>query len=103
MRIRSGGDVDDDLGVGFCERGNEWRAEEGAAGCRFSKSEKRLGDDKDSRDVLHAFRAAPFVAVVEVEAFALEDERTYAILRWWVSILRGSKRQRTYLGGRCRS
>lgn len=35
-----------------------------------------------TRDVLHASRAAPFVAVVEVEAFALENECTYAILRW---------------------
>ena len=33
-------------------------------------------------DVLHAPRAAPFVAVVEVEAFALEDESSYAILGW---------------------
>ena len=33
-------------------------------------------------DILHALRAAPFVAVVEIEAFALEDECTYAVLGW---------------------
>lgn len=31
MRIWSWRDMDDDLRVGFCERGNEGRAEEGAA------------------------------------------------------------------------
>ena len=39
-------------------------------------------------DVLHASRAAPRVAVVEVEAFALQDERTDAILGFQVSIFR---------------
>lgn len=39
-------------------------------------------DGDGTRDVLHASRAAPFVAVVEVEPFALENECTYAILRW---------------------
>ena len=38
-------------------------------------------------NILHASRTAPFVAVVKVEAFALEDEGTYAILRLGVSIL----------------
>lgn len=38
MCVRSGGDVNDDLGVGFCERGDEWRAEECAEGCRVSNS-----------------------------------------------------------------
>lgn len=83
MRIGSGGDVDGDLGVGFCERGKEWRAEECAERYRFSES-RRDGENLDAdegRDVLHALRAAPFVAVVEIEAFALEDECTYAILR----------------------
>ena len=32
------------------------------------------------RDVLHALRAAPFIAVVEIEPFALQDEGTDAIL-----------------------
>lgn len=36
----------------------------------------------DGIDVLHAFGAAPFVAVVEIEAFALKNECTNAILRW---------------------
>lgn len=58
MCIGSGRDVDDNLGVGFGESGDERRAEE----------------------CVHAFRAAPFVAVVEIEAFALEDECTYAVL-----------------------
>ncbi len=40
-----------------------------------------MEDSDDSRYVLHAFRAAPFVTVVEIEAFALQDECTYAILK----------------------
>lgn len=40
MCIGPRGYVDDDLWVGFCERGNEWRAEEGAEGCGFSTGEK---------------------------------------------------------------
>lgn len=77
--------MDDDLRVGFCKRGNEWRAEEGAAS--ISKRSGNSGEAnsivmmKVERDVLHAFRAAPFVAVVEIEAFALQDECTYAILK----------------------
>lgn len=37
---------------------------------------------EDGVDILHALRAAPFIAVVEIEAFALEDECTHTILRW---------------------
>ena len=40
-----------------------------------------------SANILHASRTAPFLAVVKVEAFALEDEGTYAILRGGVSTL----------------
>lgn len=43
MCIGSRGDVDGDLGVGFCERGNEWRAEECAEGYGISKSERDGG------------------------------------------------------------
>lgn len=64
MCIRPWGDVNHDLRVCFSESSDETRAEE----------------------IVHASRTTPFVAVVEVEAFALEDEGTYAIL-----------------GGRCRS
>lgn len=39
MRVGSRGYVDDDLGVGFCERGNEWRAEKCAESVRISGSE----------------------------------------------------------------
>ena len=37
---------------------------------------------EDGVGILHALRAAPFIAVMEIEAFALEDECTHAILTW---------------------
>ena len=54
-------------------------------GYKVSKSERGGGHlrSDDGRDALHALRAAPFVAVVEIEAFALQDECTYAILIGW--------------------
>lgn len=36
----------------------------------------------EREDVLHALGAAPFVAVVEIETFALQDECADAVLRW---------------------
>ena len=41
MCIWSGGDVDDDLRVGFCERGDEWRAEECAERVLWRISKKQ--------------------------------------------------------------
>ena len=77
---------------------------------RFDRNESVKRERGWERDALHAFRAAPFVAVVEIEAFALQDECAYAILEMdgIISIfdrVLESKRTaaNTYLGGRCRS
>ena len=37
--------------------------------------------ERGEGESLHAFRTAPFVAVVEIEAFALQDECSYAVLK----------------------
>lgn len=48
-------------------------------------------------DRLHAFTAAGPVAVVKVQAFALEDEGANAILRNRISTARGHFADRMYL------
>ena len=89
MCIRPWGDVNHDLRVCFGESGDERRAEEIAARRSVHRNVRRgfisLGTLRRGVNILHASRTTPFVAVVEVEAFALEDEGTYAILRWGVS------------------
>ena len=39
-----------------------------------------IGEGREGGEILHSAGAAPVVAVVEVEAFALEDECAEAIL-----------------------
>lgn len=41
---------------------------------------ERRGEERERRDTLHALGAASPITVVEVEAFALEDECADAIL-----------------------
>lgn len=81
----SGRDGDFDAGVLFGE-GSESGFEEGAAGVLVEE-----GRDERMEEVLHAATAAGPVAVVEVEALALEDECADTVL-YAVSRVRGGCR-----------
>ena len=77
MFVRTWGDMDAHLGMGSGEAWEESRGQEGAG----SKSLEGREEWMVGTVVLHSSRAPVPVAVVKVEAFALEDECADAVLR----------------------